>query len=141
MMSKVLLFILMAWSVALVGVTFPGLPGASSGVVAAADSNNSCPNNEGDCAKKTAFSFGDCKTDDVGITCLYTEVLRFLSIAVGIAVVGGIAVGGIVYSTAAGNSSKTQKGVSIISNSILGLVLYLLAFALINFLVPGGVFK
>lgn len=101
---------------------------------------NNCPDNQGDCAKTTSFAFGTCGDANVSIRCLFVEVFKFLSAAVGIAVVAGIATGGIMYSTAQGNPSKTQKGMTIIINSVIGLVLYLLMFALINFLVPGGVF-
>ena len=94
---------------------------------------------QGDCAKTTAFSFGDCKTTNVGIKCLAVEVLRFLSVGVGLAVVGGVAAGGIVYATAQGSPGKTQSGIKIITNSILALILYLLMFAILQFLIPGGV--
>lgn len=92
----------------------------------------------GKCTGKTAFMFGDCGTDSVGIKCLADEILKFLSIGVGIAVVGGITVGGIVYSTSEGNPSKTQSGIKIITNSLLGLIIYLLMFAIIQFLIPGS---
>jgi hypothetical protein len=94
-----------------------------------------------ECAKKTAFTFGSCGNTNVTISCLAAEVMKFLSALVGIAVVAGITVGGIIYSTGSGNPAKTQKGVSIIINSVLGLMLFLLMFAIINFLIPGGVFK
>lgn len=94
--------------------------------------------NEGDCAEKTAFNFSSCKNRDVGISCLVKEVLTFASGLVGIAVVGGIIWGGIVYSTASGSPANTQKGRKIIGNSILGLILYLLMFAIIQFLVPNS---
>lgn len=94
---------------------------------------------QGDCAKTTAFSFGTCGTTNVGIKCLAVEVLRFLSIGVGLAVVGGVAAGGIVYATAQGSPGKTQSGIKIITNSILALILYLLMFAILQFLIPGGV--
>lgn len=101
--------------------------------------NTSLGNAEsGDCAEQTSFKFNN-KNKEVGITDLFVEVIRFLSIAVGIAVVGGIITGGIVYSTGGGNPTQTKKGVTIIVNAIIGLVLYLLMFAIINFLVPGGV--
>ena len=96
---------------------------------------------EGDCAEKTAFKFGNCGRTGVTISCMATEIMRFLTALVGILVVAGITVGGIVYSTGSGNPAKTQKGVTIIVNSILGLVTYALMFAIINFLIPGGIFK
>jgi hypothetical protein len=97
--------------------------------------------NEGDCVKKTAFSFGACGNANVSISCLVGEVMKFLTVMVGIAVVGGITFGGITYSTGSGNAAKTQKGVTIIVNSVIGLLVYLLMFAIINFLIPGGVFS
>jgi hypothetical protein len=110
----------------------PGTGGANP-------SADSCPDNQGDCAKKTSFSFAGCKTEDVGIKCLFVEIITFLSIGVGIAVVAGIAVGGVTYSLAQGNPAGAQKGITIITNAIVGLVLYLLMFALLQFLIPGGI--
>ncbi len=73
---------------------------------------------------------------------IYTWLLyliRFLSISVGIAVVGGIVWGGIIYLTARDNTAQTQKSIHIIGNAIVGLLLYLLMFAILNFLIPGGI--
>lgn len=91
-----------------------------------------------DGAEKTAFPVNG-KTSNVTIRDLAVEVIRFLSIGVGIAVVGGIAAGGVMYSTSQGNPAGAQKGITIITNAIVGLILYLLMFALMQFLVPGGV--
>lgn len=96
-----------------------------------------CPE-EGDCAKRTSFEFCG-KNTAVGMECLVQDVLRFMSILVGILVVGGVIVGGIVYSTSQGNPGQTQKGITIIANSIIGLVIYLLMFVVINWLLPGSV--
>ncbi len=113
--------------------------GGGSGVTTTQTVKCADANSPGDCAKKTAFAFGSCGTDNVGIKCLFVEVLKFLSIGVGLAVVGGIAAGGIIYSTAEGNASKTQQGVKMITNSIIALFLYLFMFAILQFLIPGGV--
>ena len=78
---------------------------------------------------------------EVTITQLVVTVINFLAIGVGIAVVGGIVWGSLWYTTANGNAGQAQQGISIIVNSILGLVLFLFMWALINFLVPGGLFK
>lgn len=72
---------------------------------------------------------------------LLLTIINFLTIGVGIAVVGGISWGGIMYATAQGNPSGTQKGLMIISNSIIGLLLFIFLYAIINYLVPGGLFK
>lgn len=72
---------------------------------------------------------------------LLVEVLNFLAIGVGIAVVGGIVFGGITYIRSNGNSSVAQQGITIIVNSVVGLLLFIFMYAIINFLVPGGLFR
>lgn len=83
---------------------------------------------QGNCVSKT----------DIIFTWL-TGIIRFLSAGVGIAVVGGIVYGGILYATARDNSNQTQKAVVIITNAVIGLILYILMFAILNFLIPGGI--
>jgi len=68
-------------------------------------------------------------------------VIRFLSVGVGLAVAGGIIWGGILFVTARGNSSQTQKGVTVIVNSVIGLLLFIFMFAILNFVIPGGIFS
>jgi hypothetical protein len=117
-------------------------PGGSSSTNCTSQAGVNTGGNEDDnCAKKTAFTFGSCGNTNVTISCLVGEVLKFMSALVGIAVVAGITTGGIIYSTGSGNAAKTQKGVNIIINSVLGLLLFLLMFAIINFLIPGGIFR
>lgn len=80
-------------------------------------------------------------TDATNPLLVYAKiVLKVLSVGVGIAVVGGIVWGGIKYTTARGNSSQTQDAISTITNSVIGLLLYIFMFAFLNFLIPGGIF-
>lgn len=81
------------------------------------------------------------KDPELTVTQVIIVVINFLAIGVGIAVVGGIVWGSLWYTTANGNAGQAQQGVSIIINSIIGLVLFMFTWALINFLVPGGVFS
>lgn len=130
---------MLAASAIIVTVLGAAVLGAPQAYAAPAATNVTGNAEEGDYTKKTSFSFGSCGNTDVGINCLVVEVMKFASGLVGVAVVGGIIVGGIVYSTSEGNPGKAQKGVTIITNSVLGLLLYLLMFAIINFLIPGGI--
>lgn len=66
-------------------------------------------------------------------------ILQFLVAGVGLVVVGGIIYGGFLYMTARGNSSQVQKGQEVIRNAIIGLLLYIFMFAILNFLIPGGI--
>jgi hypothetical protein len=68
-------------------------------------------------------------------------LFNFLAVGVGIVVTGGIIFGAIQYITANGNASQTQQGVTVITNSVIGLILFIFMYALLNFLVPGGLFK
>lgn len=70
-----------------------------------------------------------------------SSIIKFLTVGIGIAATGGVVYGGFLYLTAQGNAGKTQKGVATIINALIGVALYALAFAIINFLVPGGVLK
>jgi hypothetical protein len=81
----------------------------------------------------------DCEDGTGGpIVRMLVQLINFLAVGVGIAVAGGITWGGFVYSQANGNSSKTQEGVHIITNSVIGLLLFIFMYAIINWLVPGG---
>lgn len=68
------------------------------------------------------------------------NILIFLGGGVGLAVVGGIIYGSFMYITARGNSSQTQKGQTVILNSVLGLLLFIFMYAILQFLIPGGIF-
>lgn len=70
-----------------------------------------------------------------------TSIIRFLTVGVGLAAVGGVLYGGFLYLTARGNAGQTQKGVIAIINALIGIVMYALSFAIINFLIPGGVLR
>ena len=70
-----------------------------------------------------------------------SSIIKFFTVGVGVAATGGVVYGGFLYLTAQGNSGKTQKGVATIINALIGVALYALAFAIINFLIPGGVLK
>lgn len=69
------------------------------------------------------------------------QVINFLAVGVGIAVVGGIAWGGIVYASSNGDPGKTKQAITIIVNAVVGLLLFIFMYAFINFLVPGGLFN
>jgi hypothetical protein len=70
-----------------------------------------------------------------------TSIIKFLTVGVGLAAVGGVVYGGFLYLTARGNVGQVEKGVTTIINALIGVGLYALAFAIINYLVPGGVLR
>lgn len=80
------------------------------------------------------------KLEDNAIWKIMILVLNIMTAGVGIAAVGGIVYGAILYTSAADNSNQTKKAVGIIGNVAVGLVLYAMMYLLLNFLIPGGIF-
>lgn len=69
-----------------------------------------------------------------------TVGVNFLAAGVGLAVVAGIVFGAVTYATAAGSAEQAKKGISFITNAVIALLLFIFMYAIINFLVPGGLF-
>lgn len=94
-----------------------------------------------DCAEQDKLSLDwDFNNDGCTNTSdLITITFRLLAGIVGIAVVGGITWGGMLYASSNGNASKAQQGITVIVNAVIGLLLFIFMFAITNFLVPGGV--
>lgn len=74
-----------------------------------------------------------------GVTMMLNMVKDIFSVLVGIAAVGGIIYGSILYTTAGGSSENTKKGMTIIKDTIIGVIVYILMYVLLNYIIPGGV--
>lgn len=68
-------------------------------------------------------------------------IIKFLTFGVGVGATAGVVYGGFLYLSARGNAGQIQKAVKTIINSLIAVTVYALAFAIINFLVPGGVLR
>ena len=88
----------------------------------------------------TSINIG-CKGKGNPIIDMMFAILRFLSIGVGIVLIGALIVAGIQYTTSAGDSQATQKAMKRIGQVVAALFLYVFAFALLNWLIPGAVLK
>jgi hypothetical protein len=93
---------------------------------------------------QTAHVEGTCcppDAKDAG-SCLYAKYLNptinLLSALVGVAVVIGIIVGGIQFSSSAGDPQQAAKGKAHIRNALIALFAYLFFYTALQFLVPGG---
>ena len=64
-------------------------------------------------------------------------VVNIMSVGIGILAVIGISVSGIQYLTAGGNEEKTRKAKRRIFEIIIGIAIYVLIFALLQWLLPG----
>ena len=90
---------------------------------------------------ETSINFGEkCNGEGTSnVTAILLMIIDVMAVGVGIAVVGGIAWGGLTYAMADGDAGKTKESVQIIINAVIGLVLFFLLYAGANFFVPGGV--
>ena len=80
-------------------------------------------------------------TEDNGIWALLLIALNILTAGVGILAVGGIVYGSILYTTAEDKADQVKKATDIITNVVIGLIMFGLMWAGLNFIVPGGVFQ
>lgn len=85
------------------------------------------------------YHCNDYQTDS--ISAILMTVINFMAVGVGIAVVAGIAWGGLTYSRSGGDSAAAKEGMDTIRNAIIGLALFLGLWALANFFIPGGAFN
>lgn len=71
---------------------------------------------------------------------LLTVVVNFLAAGVGLAVVAGIIYGAVLYSAAGGSAEQAKKGIGYIRNAIIAALLFVFMYAIIQFIIPGGLF-
>ncbi len=100
----------------------------------------SCTDSDG---QTVTTSVLDCPSGKEGrgiIWDLLTVVINFLAAGVGLAVLAGIIFGAVTYATAADSADQAKKGIGYVTNAVIGLLLFIFMYAIINFLVPGGLF-
>ena len=87
-----------------------------------------------------AESSGDCSNINQCdlINNYVNPLVNFLAALVGVGVVTSIVIGGIQYSSSAGDPSKASAAKNRIRNAIIALVAFLLLYGMLNFLIPGG---
>ena len=89
----------------------------------------------------------DCPSDNnpqlsqnnCGIIKYLVLFIKFLSAIVGIVVVISIIIGGIQYSVSADEPAMVNAAKKRIMNALVALALYVFTFALLQYLIPGGV--
>ncbi len=95
---------------------------------------------KGDSQVKTKIDLGCNGAHKNPIIDLAFALIRFLSFGVGVIVVASIVYAGVMYTMAEGNPEKSAQAKSRIQNSLVALMLYLFIFAIVQYLVPGGLF-
>ena len=94
---------------------------------------------KGDCGDAKTVIIKCAGSGEDALADILKQIIIILSIGIGVAAVGGIVYGAMLYTTARDSSSQTEKGMEVIRNVVIGILLYIFMIALINWLVPGGV--
>lgn len=68
------------------------------------------------------------------------NIINFLSAAVGIVIVGMLAVGGIQYMSAGENTNAVVEARKKITNALIALAVFIFLGAFLQWLIPGGIF-
>lgn len=79
----------------------------------------------------------DCGQDEDGVACILNLIVDVLSIGIGILGVIGITIVGIQYLTAGGDEGKTRKAKQRMFEIIIGLVAYVVIYAILKWLLPS----
>lgn len=119
------------WVVLILTAIFMPLPGLSAVASAAGTGAN-------DPQKPQCYStnLSNCQL----VTDYIDPFINLLVALVGIAVVASIIVGGIQYSSSAGDPGKASAAKRRIRDALIALLAFALLYTLLNFLIPGGLF-
>ncbi|MBR2803081.1 TrbC/VirB2 family protein [Candidatus Saccharibacteria bacterium] len=79
----------------------------------------------------------DAPDGEEGIKHVLNLAVDILSVVIGIVAVIGIVIVGIQYLTAGGNEEQTRKAKRRLFEIVIGIVAYVLMYALLKWLLPG----
>ena len=87
----------------------------------------------GDCASAGTLATNpdSCKSSD--LSAIIKTIVNTLIFVIGIVAVIMIILGGITYATSQGDPAKVKKGKDTVLYGIIGLIIALLAYAIVNF--------
>ena len=90
-----------------------------------------------DCAKAGSLAANPDGCDGQGLNDTVQLIINMIIFAVGLIAVVMVIIGGIQYSTSQGDSGKVKKAKDTIMYGIIGLVVAILAFAIVNFVLTS----
>lgn len=84
-------------------------------------------------------TLADCNLakEDKDLMTTATDIINVIVGVIGVIAVAVIVIGGILYVTSAGDAAKAKKAMHAIMYAIVGLVIAILAFAIVNFVLKS----
>lgn len=89
---------------------------------------------------ETSINIG-CDGKGNAILDMLFAIIRFLSYGVGLVLVASLIVGGIQYTASTGDQQATATAVKRLKSVIVALLLFIFAYAILNYVIPGAVLK
>ncbi len=68
-------------------------------------------------------------------------IIHFLSNGVGLVLIGSLVYAGVQYTLSRGDPQATAAAINRIRSTIQALLIFILAYALLNYLIPGRILK
>ena len=81
-----------------------------------------------------------CGSDHSATIDLLFAIIRFLSDGVGLVVIASLIIAGVQYTFSRGEPQAITLATKRIQSSVIALAIFIFAYALINFVIPNGVF-
>jgi hypothetical protein len=98
---------------------------------------------EGEVKVGVAVESGDkCVGDEDNAIIEYSKgIIKFLSGAVGLVVVLMLVISGVQYVTSQGNSDQVKNAKNRLTNAVVGLILFIMMYGILEVLIPGRIFE
>jgi hypothetical protein len=81
----------------------------------------------------------NCDDQGGGIGGILEIILNIMTVGVAIAAVLGISIASFTYATAGGNEERVKKSKDRILQTVIGILIYGILWAALQWLIPGGV--
>lgn len=121
-----------------------GPAAGGSGPVSFGDSTGKYYCGDGDQVVNVAIDIG-CKGKGGHILNPITDaafaIIRFLSLGVGLIIVGSMTFAGIQYSASRGDPKATAAAIGRIRSNVVAFLIFIFSFAILNFVIPQGFFS
>ena len=104
--------------------------------------SNASTNSKGNngCGTDTSIIKCDPGSDENPIINLLQQAVKVLYGVIGVLAVVVIMIAGVIYGTAGDREDRVKLAKTMITNTVIGILLYVFMTVILNFLVPGGVF-
>jgi len=92
---------------------------------------------EGDQKAEVSIDFG-CRGKGNSITDAAFAIIRFLTLGVGLIIVGSLTFAGLQYTISRGDPKATAEAIGRIRANIVAFLVFLFAYAILGYVIPEG---